>query len=92
VYNSLPEGLLQEHGEFTLVVEIMYINKIPCMMTMSWAMHFGTTKMIKNEDKINNNQIITKNYKQIPRQRILVNIYLETGNLNASERQCKFKE
>jgi len=27
----------------------MYINEIPFVMTMSWAIHFGMAELIKNE-------------------------------------------
>jgi len=31
----LPKGMLDEHGNMTLDIDIMYINKIPFMMTTS---------------------------------------------------------
>jgi len=48
-YNELPMGMLKKHGDVTLAVNIMYINKIPFVMTMSRAIHFGTAELIKNE-------------------------------------------
>ena len=48
-YNELPTGMLAKHGNITLAVDIMYINEIPFMMTTSWAIHFGTAEVIKNE-------------------------------------------
>ena len=50
-YNELPTGMLAKHGNVTLTVDIMYINEIPVMMTTSWAIHFGTAEVIKNEKK-----------------------------------------
>jgi len=47
--DELPYGLLDEHGNVTLAVDIMYINKIPFMMTTSRAIHFGTAEMIKTK-------------------------------------------
>jgi len=43
--------LLEEHGNVTIAIDIMYINEIPYMMTTSQAIHFGTVEMIKNETK-----------------------------------------
>ena len=48
--DNLPNELLAEHKNVTLLIDIM-INKIPFMMTMSRAIHFGTAEMIKNDTK-----------------------------------------
>jgi len=32
--DELPDGLLEEHGNITMAVDIMYIIKIPFMMTI----------------------------------------------------------
>jgi len=49
--DDLPDGMLEEHENVTLTVNIMYINKIPFIVTLSRAIHFGTIKMIKDERK-----------------------------------------
>jgi len=49
--DNLPNELLAEHRNVTLLIDIMYINEIPFMMTTSWAIHFGTAEMIENETK-----------------------------------------
>jgi len=49
--NDLPEGMLEEHGNFTLTVDIMYINKIPSIIALSRAIRFGTIEMIKDGRK-----------------------------------------
>ena len=49
--DDLPDGMLEEHENVTLMVNIMYINKIPFIVTLSRAIHFGTIKMIKDERK-----------------------------------------
>ena len=41
--------MLDEHGDVTIAIDIMYINEIPFMLTTSQAIHFGTAEMIKNE-------------------------------------------
>jgi len=47
--NELPAGIIKEYVNVTLAVDIMYINEIPFVMTMSWAIHFWTAELIKNE-------------------------------------------
>jgi len=59
--DNLPSGLLEEHGDVTLAIDIMNINKIPFMMTISQAIHFGTAEMIKNKTK----STIIKSIQQI---------------------------
>jgi len=39
--------MLDEHGDVTIAIDIMYINEIPFMMTTSQAIHFDTAKIIK---------------------------------------------
>jgi hypothetical protein len=41
--------LLEEHGHVTLAIDLMYINEIPFMMTISQAIQFGTAEIIKNK-------------------------------------------
>jgi len=53
--------LLKEHGGVTLAIDIMYINEIPFMMSISCATHFGTAEMIKNKTK----STIIKSLQQI---------------------------
>jgi len=38
---DLPEGMLEEHGNVTLTMDIMYINKISFIITLSRAIKFG---------------------------------------------------
>jgi len=40
--DELHDSLLDEHGNVTMAVDIMYINGIPFMMKTSKAIHFGT--------------------------------------------------
>jgi len=49
--DNLPDRMLEEHGNVTLMVDIMYINKIPFIMTLSRAIQLGTIEMIKDERK-----------------------------------------
>jgi len=59
--DNLPNELLSEHRNVTIMVDIMYINEIPFIMTTSHAIHFGTAEMIKNETK----STIIKSLQQI---------------------------
>jgi len=43
--------MLEEHRNVTLEMDIMYINKIPFIVSKSRATHFGTVEMIKDEKK-----------------------------------------
>ena len=43
--------MLEEHGNVTLMTDIMYINKIPFIVTLSRAIRFGTIEMNEDERK-----------------------------------------
>ena len=49
--DDLPDRILEEHGNITLTMDIMYINKIPFIVTLSRAIQFGTIEMIKDKRK-----------------------------------------
>jgi len=49
--NNLPNKMLTEHGDVTITIDIMYINKILFMMTTSWSINFGSAEMNKNKTK-----------------------------------------
>jgi len=61
IVDNLPNGMLNEHGDVTIAINIMYINEIPFMMSTSQAIRFGTAEMIKNEMK----STIIKSIQQI---------------------------
>ena len=48
IMEDLPTGMLEQHGKVNLVADIMYINEIPFVVTVSLEIHFGTTELIKN--------------------------------------------
>ena len=48
-YEDLPTGMLERHRQVTLETDIMYINKVPFIVTTSCNIHFCTTELIKNE-------------------------------------------
>ena len=47
---------MEKHGEVTLVIDVMFINKIPFIMTTSCNIHFGTAELVKD---MKNNMLIT---------------------------------
>jgi len=51
ILDKLPNGMLNEHSDVTIAININYINEIPLMLTTSRAKHFGIVEMIKNETK-----------------------------------------
>jgi len=67
--DDLPDGILEEHANVTPTVDIMYINKIPFIMTLSRAIRFDTIEMIKDERKLT----IIKSLQQV------INSYHERG-------------
>jgi len=50
--DDLSEGMLEEHGNVTLTVNIMYINKIPIITSLSRAIQFRKIEMIKDKRKL----------------------------------------
>jgi hypothetical protein len=46
--NDLPADIMKEYCEVTLCGDIMYVNKIPFLITISRHIHFGTVEMIAN--------------------------------------------
>jgi len=47
---------MEKHGEITLEIDIMFINKIPFIMMMSRNIHFDTAELVKD---MKNNTLIT---------------------------------
>jgi len=48
---------MEKNGKITLAIDIMFINKIPFIMTKSRNIHFGTTELVKG---MKNNTLVTK--------------------------------
>jgi len=53
---DIPQEIMDKHGEVILAIDIMFINKIPFVMTMLYNIHFGTAELIKD---MKNNTLIT---------------------------------
>ena len=39
---DIPQEIITRHSEKTLAIDMMFINKIPLIMTKSYNIHFGT--------------------------------------------------
>ena len=48
-WESVPKEIINNHGDVTLAVDIMTINKIPFMVTTSRNVQFGTAQSILNK-------------------------------------------
>ena len=46
---SLPPTIQQHYQEVTLACDIMYVNKIPFLMSISRHIRFGTAQHIRNQ-------------------------------------------
>jgi len=50
-WTQVPEDILQRYGNVTLAIDIMAINKIPFVVSISRDIHFGTAELIWNKTK-----------------------------------------
>ena len=53
---DIPQEIMEKHGEVTLAIDVMFINKIPFVMMTSRNIHFGTAELVKD---MKNNTLIT---------------------------------
>jgi len=53
---DIPQEIMEKHGEVTLAIDVMFINKIPFVMRTSRNIHFGTEEIVKD---MKNNMLIT---------------------------------
>jgi len=86
--------MLEEHGNVTLATDIMYINKIPFIITLSRAIWFRTIEMIKDQRKstiIRSIQNVINTYHRrgfkvrhilMDRQFECIRIHMETIGIN----------
>jgi hypothetical protein len=47
--NGMPAGIMERHQQVTLAMDIMFVNKIPFLMTMSRRLHISTRENITNQ-------------------------------------------
>jgi len=53
---DIPQEIMEKHGEIILAIDIMFINKILFVMTISRNIHFGTTELVND---MKNNTLVT---------------------------------
>jgi len=48
---DIPQEIMEKHGYITLAIDVMFINKISFVMTMSCNIHFSTAEIVKGMKK-----------------------------------------
>jgi len=48
---DIPQEIMEKHCEETLAIDVMFINKIPFVMTTSHNIHFGNAELVKDMKK-----------------------------------------
>ena len=46
--NGVPASIMERHQQVTLAMDIMFVNKIPFLMTVSQNLHIGTGENLTN--------------------------------------------
>ena len=44
---DIPQEIMERHSKVTQAIDVMFINKIPFIMTTSCNIHFGTAEIVK---------------------------------------------
>jgi hypothetical protein len=47
-YDEIPKGIMERYRDVTICVDLMYINKVPFLVTISRHLKFGTIEAVKN--------------------------------------------
>jgi len=50
-WTQVPEDILQRYRDVVVAIDIMAINEIPFMVSISRHIHFGTAELIRNKTK-----------------------------------------
>jgi hypothetical protein len=45
---DLPAEILSHYCDVTICADVMFVNKIPFVITISWSIKFGTAEMLPN--------------------------------------------
>ena len=53
---DIPQEIMEKHGELTLAIDVLFINRIPLITMTSRNIHFGTAELVKD---MKNNTLIT---------------------------------
>ena len=46
--NGVPPYIMSKHKSVTIAIDIMFVNKIPFLVTISHGMKFGTVEALSN--------------------------------------------
>jgi hypothetical protein len=76
---AFPPDLMEHHKSVTLCADIMFINKIPFLVTCSRKLKFGTTELLKNREKKTILAAIQKTIKIYKRRSLQVEFMLMDG-------------
>jgi len=49
--DDLPREIMERHGDVTLAIDVMFINRIPFVIMTSCNIHFGTAKLVMDLKK-----------------------------------------
>ena len=66
---TVPTNILKQYQQIIMAGDIMYINKVPFFMSISWHLHFGTAQHLMNQK----GTTILQSIKQIQQ------VYLQGG-------------
>jgi hypothetical protein len=44
----IPRKILSHHGDITLCIDLMYVNRLPFFVTISWKLQFATIDLVAN--------------------------------------------
>ena len=48
-------SILKYYGEVTLCVDLMYVNKVPLLVTLSWNVKFGMVEAVADWKEVTEN-------------------------------------
>ena len=76
---DIPQELIEKHGEVTLAIDVMFINKIPFIMTTSCNIQFEAITRVDNEQSTENTH---DNIQPIPEEESDPDNYVTIGAIN----------
>ena len=62
-HTPIPSGIVEQYCDVILAVDILYINKLPFIATISRYIHFGTVEFLCNQKSTK----LTEHIKQVNR-------------------------
>jgi hypothetical protein len=52
-HHQIPLGIMEKYRDVTLCIDIMFVNKVPFLITISRHIKFGTVEVLKNRKTTN---------------------------------------